>query len=415
MSWLLCLAVVSVSAVAPSAPWREFRGLNGTGVYDGPPVVTQFSPTENLGWQAAVPGKGWSTPIIVNELVVVTTAVPANTMPKADQSLRALAFNKSDGTLKWDVELFTMDGKKGPAGHSKNSFASPTPVSDGQRIFVHFGHLGTAALDLSGKILWKVDSHKYAPVHGNGGSLILVKDALIYSADGADQQFVVALDTKSGETKWKTNRTTTAKKRFSFTTPLAYEANGETLIISAASEFVAAYRATDGTEAWRCRYPAGGYSVISRPIIMDGILIIQTGYDTPYLFALKLGGTGDISSQIVWSTKKGAPHTPSPIGLGREVYCVSDSGVATAYDLGSGDILWTERLRGKGYSSSPIIANGNVYFCSEDGMVTTIEVGRTFKEIGKGTLGERTFATFVPDDGKLYARTETKLYQFVAK
>ena len=412
----LCFVLLAMSTpMLHASDWVEFRGPDGTGQYVGPKLVTEWGTEKNGVWKAKVAGKGWSSPIVVKGTVIVTTAVPDDAKPKPNYSLRAVAVDAVTGKPAWDVELFAMDGAKSPGGHSKNSFASSTPVSDGERVFVHFGHLGTACLDLDGKIVWKVDSYKYAPVHGNGGSPILVGDSLVFSVDGSDQQYVAALDKMTGSEKWKTDRKSTASKRFSFTTPFALTSKGKTIIVSAASEFVAGYDAVDGKEIWRAKYPSGGYSLIARPIFVNGLLIIQTGYDTANLFAIDPTGTGDISAKIVWTTKKGAPHTPSPIAHGDEVYTVTDQGFMTCFDAKTGTIHWSERLKGKGYSASPIVADGKIYAVSEDGVCSVVEAAKAFKVVGESELKEQTFSTFAASDGGLFVRTETMLYRFQAK
>lgn len=404
--------VLLFTSTAIAADWPEFRGPNGTGIYNGPKIVTEFGPTKNVAWSTTIPGKGWSSPIVVNGKIYLTSAVPSD----GGQSLRAIAVDAKTGAIDWNREVNAVDAATAGRQHSKNTYASPTPVSDGQHLYVHFGHMGTACLDFNGKILWKRTDYKYAPVHGTGGSPILVGEMLVFSVDGADQQYVCALDKSTGKERWKTDRQSKASKRFSFTTPQVIQSSGRDVIISTASDFVAAYDPKSGAEIWRAKYPAGGYSLIARPIVVAGKLIIQTGYDTAHLFALDPTGQGDISEKIAWDSKKGAPHTPSPIGLNEEIYTVTDAGVLTCFDAATGTIHWSERLAGKGYSSSPIIANGRLYIASEDGICEVVEATKSgLKPISKSELQEKTFATFAPVDGALFVRTESKLYRFEAK
>src|SRR5262249_38284452 len=162
--------------------------------------------------------------------------------------------------------------------HGKNSHASPTPLTDGQRLYVHFGHQGTACLDLDGKVLWRNTDLRYRPVHGNGGTPILVDEALVFSCDGGDVQFVVALDQATGKVRWKIDRKTGAFKKFSFGTPLLITVDGKPQIVSPGSGVVCAYDPKTGREIWRVRYD-NGYSVVPRPVYGHGLVFVATGYD----------------------------------------------------------------------------------------------------------------------------------------
>src|SRR6185437_5702085 len=234
---------------------------------------------------------------------------------------------------------------KSPRIHGKNSHASPTPLVRGERLFVHFGHQGTACLDLEGKVLWKNTSLHYAPVHGNGGSPILVDDSLVFSCDGGDKRFIVALNVVNGEVRWKTDRTIEASRKFSFSTPLLIVVDGKKQIISPGSNVVCAFDPATGHEIWRVRYD--GYSVIPRPVYGQGLLFICTGYNTPSLLAIRPDGKGDVTdTHVVWKTRKAVPHTPSPLLVGEELYFVSDSGQASCLDARTGQVHWQERLGG---------------------------------------------------------------------
>src|SRR5262249_44760020 len=187
--------------------------------------------------------------------------------------LRALCLDAKDGKIVWDVEVFRQDASKAPNVHSKNSHASPTAIVEGDRMYVHFGHQGTACLDLSGKVLWRNRELSYAPVHGNGGSPVLVDGLLVFSTDGADVRRVVALDAKDGQVKWKKNRSGKASRNFSFSTPLVITVNKKKQIISPASDMVAAYDPATGDEIWKATYK--GYSVIPRPVYGHGMIFLS--------------------------------------------------------------------------------------------------------------------------------------------
>jgi outer membrane protein assembly factor BamB len=401
------LLVLIAASAAAGGDWPQFRGPTGDGHYTGPRLPTAWGPDTNVVWKTPIPGKGWSSPIVSKGKVYLTTAVPE----AGGLSLRAICVDAGSGKVDWDVEALKVD--KTPVAHSKNSHASPTPTTDGERLYVHFGHMGTAALDLTGKVLWTRTGLYEKPVHGNGGSPILVGGLLVFSCDGADKQFVIALDAKDGTIAWQTPRDTTAAKMFSFSTPTVVEASGTKEIVSVGSEIAAGYDAKSGKELWRTKFQ--GYSVIPKPVVGHGMVFFSTGYDSPALKAVKLGGTGDVTgSHAAWSVPKVAPHTPSPLLVGDELYVVSDRGVMSCLDARTGKSIWQERVKGN-YSASPIYADGKIYLTSEEGKGTLVEAGRKFKLLGEFDLAEKTFASFAGADGALFVRTETRLYKFAGR
>ena len=236
-------------------------GLRATGRSFAGQMVTAF-PTRRMfpssgARRRTSPGsrrfraKGWSSPILVDGKLYLTTAVAGE--DEEAVSLRAICVDAADGRIVWNVEALSADPKEAAKVHTKNRRASSTPVVDGGRLFVHFGHMGTAALDLNGQVLWQQQKVKYSPVHGNGGSPALVDGLLVFSCDGAADPFVVALDQSNGEERWRTPRNTTASKTFSFSTPIVIPVDGVQQVISAGSGFVGAYDPHDGREIWRVR------------------------------------------------------------------------------------------------------------------------------------------------------------------
>ncbi len=341
----------------------------------------------------------------------LTTAVGKAGTPV---SLHALCLNVADGKVIWDTDIFQPDNALVAAMHGKNSLASPTPILTADRLYVHFGHMGTAALDLSGKIIWKQNSIKYPPTHGNGGSPVLVDNMLIFNCDGGPTPSVYALDAASGEIKWKTVRTTTAHKTFSFCTPLVIDSNGVKQLISPGSGYVAAYDPADGHEFWRVRY-GEGYSVVPRPIFAQGLLVLSSGFDSPILYAIKPeGAKGDVTdTNVPYTIRKGAPCTPSTLVVGDELYFVSDIGVASCADLKTGTIHWTHRLGG-GFSASPLFADGKIYFQNEAGTGFVIKPGKTYEQLAENDLGERSLASYAVGDDALFIRTDEHLWKIVA-
>lgn len=399
-----------LASPAFAADWPQFRGPTGDGHYTGPKLPTEWGTDKNVAWKTPIPGKGWSSPILWKAKVYLTTAVAQE---NGDQSLRAICLDVASGGIDWDREALLAPADTAQKTHPKNSIASPTPATDGERLYVHFGHLGTAALDLTGKVLWTRTGLYAEPQHGGGGSPILVDGRLVFSCDAHDVQAVVALDAKSGEVAWKTPRNNQPSKKFSFGTPTVVEIEGKKQIISEGSDILAGYDPQSGKELWRTKF--AGYSVIPKPIVGHGMVFFSTSFDSANLKAVKLGGSGDVTAtHTAWTLNRGAPHTASPVLVGDELYMVSDRGQFSCVEATTGKVVWEDKLKGA-YSASPIIAGGNIYLTSEEGKGTLIKAGRAKNIGGEYDLKEKTFASFAAADGALFVRTESQLYKFVSR
>ncbi|MDB5307033.1 MAG: serine/threonine protein kinase [Gemmataceae bacterium] len=397
-----------------SADWSQFRGPTGQGHAEGKNLPTEWGPDKNVAWRTELPGAGWSSPVVAAGKIYLTAAVPQGDGPKPDQSLRALRLDGKTGSIDWNKEVFRQDGKTAPNIHSKNSHASPTPVVEGDKVYVHFGHMGTACLGAKdGSAVWSSQALKYSPVHGNGGSPILVGDKLIFSIDGTDKQAVVALDKKSGKVLWQTPRNAKPTKAFSFGTPLLITVNGQDQLVSQGSDVVMALEPKTGKEIWRVRYT--GYSIVPRPVYGNGVVYLSTGYDNPVLYAIRADGKGDVTdTHVAWTAKKGAPRNASPLLIGDALYVVSDSGVLTCFDAATGSERWGEGLGGA-YSASPVFAGGRVYLLSEDGTGTVFNPGSSYDQVAKNKLGERALASCAVDGDALLLRTAKALYRIEKK
>lgn len=405
--WWLVLILGMLSPTVRGDDWLEFRGPGGQGHALAAGLPERWSETENLAWKQTIPGKGWSSPVVVGGQVYLTTAVPEGEEDPPAQSLRVMCLDEASGRVEWSQELFQQ-----PAGqrvHPKNSHASATPISDVQRLYVHFGTWGTACLERDGTVVWKTTALKYQPVHGNGGSPVLFEDLLIINCDGADAQFVVALDRRDGTEKWRYNRGLEPVKGFAFCTPLLVEVEGRTQVISSGADAVVGLVPQTGEEIWKVRYK-GGYSVVPRPVTGQGMVFVCTGYDSPTLLAIRLAGArGDVTdSHLAWKLTKRVPLNPSPLLINDLLYLVSDDGVMSCVEAGSGETVWQQRIGGA-YSSSPTWANGRIYVQSEEGETLVIEPGREFHEVARSQVGERTFASYAVAGGAIYLRTESNL------
>lgn len=408
---LCCMVGLLVGTARAAGNWPQFRGPTGQGISGATHVPVEWSATKNVAWKVELPGRGWSSPVLAEDRVYLTTAIGS---PGEPASLRALCVDARDGRVLWNVEALHAEAAQTRLIHPKNSLASATPIVSGGRVYVHFGHLGTAALDLAGNVLWR-QKIRYSPVHGNGGSPVLTDGMLIFDCDGARDPFVIALDASTGAIKWKTPRNTTAKAKFSFCTPLVIDVNGTPQVICPGSGFVGAYDPSSGHEIWRVRY-GEGYSVVPRPVFADGLLFVSSGFDVPVVYAIRpQGAAGDAThTHVAWTRRKGAPTTPSMLALGDDLYFISDGGIANCVDAKTGKVHWTHRLDG-GFSASPVEAEGRIYFQNEDGVGYVVQAGRTFTLLAENDLGERSLASYAVADGALFIRTESHLWRIGAR
>lgn len=396
---LTLVLVVTLGMGAEAGQWPEFRGPTGQGHAEGTNLPIEWSETRNILWKTPVPGRGWSSPVIMDGRVWLTTAI------EAQGTLKLLSFDAATGAPLTDTDVFRV--RAGPAPNFKNSQASPTPIVNGDRVYVHFGAHGTAAVSTSGKVLWKVVL-PYESQHGNGGSPALYEDLLIINCDGGDEAYVVALDTATGRIRWRTPR----RQPFAqaYTTPLVIHAAGRDQLISVGAFRAAAYDPRTGREIWRVRY-GSGFSNVPRPVFGHGLVFIATGFQQPALMAVRPDGEGDVTTtHVAWTMRRAAPYTPSPILVGDELYVVNDIGIATCLDARSGETVWMQRLGGN-FSASPIYADGRLYFLSEEGTATVLAPGREFRVLAKNTLEGPTFASIGVADGSLFIRSATHLYR----
>jgi outer membrane protein assembly factor BamB len=321
-----------------------------------------------------------------------------------------LALDGAKGTTLWSTEVFKPDEVDEKPMHPKNSPASATPILEGERLYAHFGHHGIACLDLQGKIVWRNNSLKFNPTHGNGGSPILVDDKIVFHADGGTEPSVIAVKKSSGEVAWTYRRETPAKKKFSFCTPLLINVAGKAQLISPGSGAVCALDPATGKEIWRVRY-GEGYSVVPRPVFGHGLIFLSSGFDKPELLAIRVDGKGDVTgTHVAWRATKGAPLTPSPLLLGDELYTVSDIGILTCWDAKTGTVHYQERVSGD-YSASPIHSGGRIYLLSEKGDGTVVKAGKSFEKIAENPLGERTLASYAVAGDDLIIRSAGNLYR----
>jgi outer membrane protein assembly factor BamB len=399
------------TADATAEDWPEFRGPTGQGLSSATSLPVNWDVQSNVRWKIAIPGKGWSSPIVHDGHVFLTTAVPSGDDPPRQQSLRALCLDAATGKTLWDVEVFVKQMKPGETINAKNSFASPTPITDGDHLFVHFGPDGTACLDRDGKRIWANDQLRYNSMHGAGGSPIFCGSRLVFLCDGIENPFVVALDRDSGTVAWRTPRPPMAAPRWSFGTPLLIEVEGKPQLVCPAAQMVCSYDPASGEEVWRVRYP-DKWSIVPRPVFSHGLVFICTGYPgSAELLAIRPTGVGDVTdSHVAWRTGQNVPQIPSPLIVSSEIFLVSNEGIASCRDVASGALHWRHRIGGS-FSASPVYADGRIYLQNEQGLCTVIAASREYRQLGSTDLAEPILASCAFANGAIFVRTEGSLYR----
>ena len=389
--------------------WPEFRGPTGQGHSAEHDIPFEWSESRNVVWKTPLPGAGWSSPVVAGGRVWLTSAVK----DRNGGSLRALAYDIATGRELVNTEVFRV--RSVDPLNPKNTRASPTPILDGDRVYVHFGADGTAALTTAGEILWKTKLD-YESQHGDGGSPALYGDLLILNCDGDDVAFVVAIEKQTGKTRWKTARRQPSAQAYS--TPLVIRTGDRDEVISVGAYRATAYDPTTGREIWRVSYPVrfpDGFSNVMRPVYGAGLLFISGGFNIPSFIAVRPDGTGDVTrTHVAWTLMRGAPLTPSPLVVGNDLYLVSDSGIALCLDARTGETYWQRRLNGN-YSASPVFADGRIYFLSEEGTATVIAPGHQFRELASNRLDGYTLASIAVSNGSIFIRSDTHLYRIATR
>ena len=374
----------------------------------------QWSETQNVRWKTPIPGEGWSSPVVWDKQVWMTTAI-------SEQSprLQAICIDADSGRILRTIEVFSVAEPE--QIHALNSYASPSPAIEAGRVYVHFGTYGTAAIDTAtGKVLWKRDDLNIRHSVGPGSSPVLFENLLILTMDGTDFQYLVALDKRTGRTVWKTDRSAdvaerSAEQKKSFTTPIIVNVNGQAQLISTGPHALYAYEPLTGKEIWRAGY-VFGYSGVPRPVVGEGMVYISTGFDQADMVAFRLGdppARGDISqSHLAWRIKRGQiTRRPSFLLIDGTIYMVSDLGIAQAIEAATGNVLWKERMGGE-YCASPIYANGLIYFFDQEGTATVIKASPSSLQIvAKNELDDGCMASPAVTQNALIVRTKTHLYR----
>ena len=420
----LLLASLVLGGLAARADWPEFRGPWGDG-RTSPPEDTKiiglplhWSETNNVRWKTEIPHRGWSTPVVMGGQVWLTTATVEG------HDFFAIGADAETGRIRFNENVFHSDNPE-PLGNgaSMNCYATPSPVIEPGRVYVHFGSFGTACLDTgTGKVLWKRSDLPCRHYRGPSSSLISFESLLILTMDGADLQYHVALDKQTGETVWKTKRSVPwndenvpgqlardGDLRKAHSTPLIVTAAGKPLMLSAGAKAAYGYDPRTGRELWRVRY--NDYSAAPRPVFDHGLAFFVTGGSMKELWAVKTDGQGDVADNgVVWKSKAHVGRYASPLIVDGLIYMAAEENYVTCLEAATGQVVWTDRIEGK-YAASPIYADGRLYFFNQQGATTVLKPGRTFEVLATNSLAGGFMASPAASGKAFYLRTRTHLYR----
>ncbi|MEQ1859911.1 MAG: PQQ-binding-like beta-propeller repeat protein [Chthoniobacteraceae bacterium] len=406
---LLACSILTLASFAGDS-WPQFRGPLQNGVSDAKALPLEWSEQKNVKWKTEIPGEGWSSPIVGNGQIWLTTALSEG------RSLRAICVDPANGKILRDIEVFKNENP--PAKHKRNSYASPTGIIDGDRVFVHFGPMGTACLDAkTGSVRWENRELIYDPQNGPGGSLAMWKDKLLIACDGMDAQFEAVLDKATGKLVRKTPRDAPEllplrdEMRKAYGTPVVMQIDGRAQSLTTASNRLYATDPETGAELWHVKYPLG-FSNVPLPVSDGRMMVVSTGFMKPVLLGIKVGGAkaDATATHVQWRQIKGAPDQCSPIIVGDRVYATTSGGILSCLNLQTGDIVWQERI-GSDFAASPIFAAGRLYLFAAAGPCTVIKPGDSFQKLAENTLDAGCMASPAVVSDALIVRTKTHLYR----
>jgi len=382
--------------------WPRWRGPSGQGLVEGTGYPDRWSDTENVIWKVEVPGRGHSSPIIWGDKLFLTTA------SRDGNSRSILCYDRSNGKLLWETEV-----PEGPIKrfHAKNSYASSTVSTDGERVYAYFGNAGLMAVDMEGKIVWHADLGEIDLYHGPGGTPLLYEDRLILYQENRAMRgsgppspgFIVAIDKKTGEQLWRKERS----PRPGWGTPVAVQVGDRVEIVVSSGFQTDAYDPDTGEIHWFCK--GNKAETIPTPAVGHGMVYCTSGRAGPTL-AIRPGGKGDVSeTHVAWKTDKGSPFVPSPQLLGDYLYTINDMvSVVTAHNAKSGEAVGQLRLgepNREGFSASPVAVEGKIYFTNDQGETFVLSPAPDFKILHVNSLNEQTLASPALVDGRWYFRT----------
>lgn len=402
--------------------WPGFRGPGGQGhsAETDPPL--EWSATSNVLWKTPIPGEGWSSPIVWNDRVFLTAATDGGT------KCHILCLDRKTGTILWDTVVFEQGATR---KEGKNSYATPTPCTDGTRVYAVFGEGGAAAVDFDGKPVWTNLDVKFYSRHGLGASPVLHDGLLIMPYDGSnrvatagqwpnnspeeqlgwrtpwDKAEIAALDVATGKRVWTGKR---GQSRIAHATPILVQDGGRTVLVSIAGDAIQGFDPKTGERLWSAY--SQGEGLVPTPVAAEGMVFASSGYEKTTLRAVRTGGSGDVTAtHIAWEQKKGVPTQPSMLSIAPHLYAVTEGGVASCFKAATGEIVWQDRIADKQtFSASPIAAAGRIYILSETGETTVLAAGPEFKVLARNALKEKCQASPALSRGAFFIRTEKNVY-----
>jgi outer membrane protein assembly factor BamB len=423
--YLLAMGFCVLGLPSLVADWPAFRGPTGDGhvaVAKAPKpagLPLHWNEKENVRWKTAIPERGWSTPVVRDNRVWLTTA-------SADgHDFFVLCVDAVTGRILVNKKLFHAEHPE-PLGNDVNCYASPSPAIERGRVYVHFGSYGTACLDtVTAGVIWQRSDLPCRHFRGPGSSVILFQNLLILTMDGVDVQYLVALNKATGRTVWKTDRTAQwddlgpdgkprdeGDLRKAYTTPLVMDVDGKPQLLSIGSRAAYGYDPLTGREIWKIRH--GGFSCASGPLFAHGVAFIPTCFPRPEMLAIRVDGQGDVTeTHVLWRTIRGVPRLSSPVLADGLLYMAGGDGVLTCIDAGTGHEVWKKRIGGD-YAASLLYANGRVYCLNQDGKTTVVKAGRSAEVLAINNLDAGFMASPAACGNALFLRTKTHLYRIEA-
>jgi len=414
------LAMIAAALVTLSGPpfvfaqetWPQFRGPSGQGIADSTQLPVEFHEKKYLRWKTPVPGFGWSSPVGDGQQIWLTSSELVDSASYTVE-LKAVCFDSNSGQLLRTVPLLTLG--QAEKIHAHNSYASPTPVLDTDRVYCHFGTFGTFAIErATGQVVWTNTSLKIDHQGGPGSSPISFGDLLILACDGADFQYVAALNKLDGSIAWKQTRSAAYRENpithRSFSTPLLITGKQGQQLISIGADQTHAYNPTTGEEIWQVRYL--GFSNVPTPVYDGQNVFLCTGFFEPELLAIDPAGRGNITgTHLRWRYTRGVSTIPSPVLCQNRLYLLSEGGILVSLDPATGKVLRKRRLSGN-FSASPLASGGHLFFCGEDGRVSVVVANDAIDILHVNRLDSTIKASPAVIDNRLIIRTEKSLYCF---
>ena len=457
---VLCMGAATLDA----QDWASWRGPENDGMSRGD-APTVWDESANVTWEVAIPGRGHSSPVVWGNQIFLTTAVPigpatapspaatggrparvrngggghpgglpsgrgtggvhpgrgqnghrggwsphGDSGPQVAQRFLLLSLDKTTGNLLWErtaTEATPHEGFHAQYG----SFASHSPVTDGEHVFAYFGSRGVYCYDLDGQLIWKKDLGQMRRFlqFGEGTPIVLHDDRVIIKADHEGESFIVALNKATGDELWRVAR----DEMTSWSPPLVVDHEGRRQVVVAATQKVRSYDFETGELIWEV---AGlGRNQIPAPVHQDDLVFVMSGFIAPNLMAIRLGGHGDLTGTdaIVWSNRQANAYTPSPVLFDNQLYVLTDSGVLTNFEATTGDVHYRQRLPGPAnFKASPVGVNGKLYLSSEEGQVFVVKMGPEFELLATNVLEDAIFvATPAVAGGEIFLRSHNSLYR----